>query len=47
MISGIVVAVLLLSFVGGWIWAWSPKRKQDFDQAARLPLDDGNEESPQ
>lgn len=46
MISGIVTAVLLLSFVGGWIWAWSPKRKHEFDQAARLPLDDGNEESP-
>ena len=41
MISGIVTALLLVLFVGGWIWAWSPKRKQAFDEAARLPLDDG------
>ena len=42
MISGIVTAILLLTFVGGWIWAWSPKRKQAFDEAARLPLADGD-----
>ena len=42
MISGIVTAVLLLCFIGGWIWAWSPKRKQAFDEAARLPLADGD-----
>lgn len=40
MISGIVTAILLVLFVGGWIWAWSPKRKASFDAAARLPLDD-------
>jgi len=44
MIGGIVTAALLLLFVGGWIWAWNPKRRQAFDEAARLPLDDG--ESP-
>ena len=41
MIGGIVTAALLVLFIGGWIWAWSPKRKQAFDEAARLPLDDG------
>jgi len=41
MIGGIVTAALLLLFVGGWIWAWNPKRRQAFDEAARLPLDDG------
>ena len=40
MLSGIVTAVLLVLFVIGWIWAWSPKRKKSFDDAARLPLDD-------
>lgn len=43
MISGIVTALLLVLFVGGWIWAWSPKRKPDFDAAARLPLNDDEE----
>ncbi|MBP6215759.1 MAG: cbb3-type cytochrome c oxidase subunit 3 [Luteimonas sp.] len=40
MISGIVTAILLVCFIGGWIWAWSPKRKRDFEDAARLPLED-------
>ncbi|MDH5829381.1 cbb3-type cytochrome c oxidase subunit 3 [Luteimonas sp. M1R5S18] len=43
MISGIVTAILLLCFLGGWIWAWSPRRKRDFEDAARLPLDDDQE----
>ncbi|KAF1694832.1 MULTISPECIES: cbb3-type cytochrome c oxidase subunit 3 [Pseudoxanthomonas] len=40
MISGIVTAVLIALFVGGWIWAWSPKRKREFEDAARLPLEE-------
>lgn len=43
MISGIVTTGLLVLFVGGWIWAWSPKRKSDFDAAAQLPLADDEE----
>ena len=43
MISGIVTSLLLALFVGGWIWAWSPKRKREFDAAARLPLDEPSE----
>ncbi|HRN60833.1 MAG TPA: cbb3-type cytochrome c oxidase subunit 3 [Gammaproteobacteria bacterium] len=45
MIQGIVTIVLLLCFVGGCIWAWSPKRKPDFDAAARLPFNDDEEQS--
>lgn len=44
MVSGIVTVLLLLLFLAGWAWAWSPRRKRNFDEAARLPLDD--EESP-
>ncbi|PJK13985.1 CcoQ/FixQ family Cbb3-type cytochrome c oxidase assembly chaperone [Lysobacteraceae bacterium NML07-0707] len=40
MVSGIVTAILLVLFIAGWIWAWSPKRQQAFAAAARLPLDD-------
>jgi len=39
-LSGLVTLVLLVAFIGGWIWAWSSKRKPHFDAAARLPLDD-------
>ena len=40
MLSGIITAILLVLFIAGWMWAWSPRRKRDFDAAARLPLDD-------
>jgi cytochrome c oxidase cbb3-type subunit 4 len=44
MISGIVTATLLVVFIAGWAWAWSPRRRRDFEEAAQLPLDDGNGE---
>jgi cytochrome c oxidase cbb3-type subunit 4 len=43
-LSGIATAVLLACFVGGWIWAWSSRRRDEFDAAARLPLEDECEE---
>ena len=39
-LSGLVTLVLLVAFIGAWIWAWSSKRKPHFDAAARLPLDE-------
>ena len=46
MLSGIITTILLLLFLAGWAWAWSPRRTRDFDEAARLPLEsDGNEEN--
>ena len=44
MVSGIVTATLLVVFIAGWAGAWSPRRRRDFEEAARLPLDDGNGE---
>lgn len=43
--SGIVTALLLLLFIGLVAWAWSSKRKADFDAAARLPLE-GDDDAP-
>lgn len=40
MLSGIITGALLLLFIGGCIWAFSPRRKHDFDAASRLPLED-------
>ena len=40
MVSGIVTAILLVVFLGGWAWAWSPRRRRDFEEAAQLPLDE-------
>ena len=46
MIAGIVTLLLLLAFLGGVAWAWSAKRKPEFDAAARLPLEDQSENTP-
>lgn len=39
-ISGVATAVLLLCFIGVVVWSFSSRRKQEFDRAARMPLDD-------
>ncbi|MEJ2176532.1 MAG: cbb3-type cytochrome c oxidase subunit 3 [Gammaproteobacteria bacterium] len=31
--------LLMTIFIGIFIWAWSGRRKADFEEAARLPLD--------
>jgi cytochrome c oxidase cbb3-type subunit 4 len=39
---GVVIAVLMVSFIGIWIWAWLPHHRNDFDALARMPMrDDG------
>jgi cytochrome c oxidase cbb3-type subunit IV len=40
MMSGIVTAILLVLFLIGSVWAFSPRRKPEFDAAARLALGD-------
>jgi cytochrome c oxidase cbb3-type subunit 4 len=39
-LSGVMTAVLMLVFIGIAVWAWSGKRRQGFDAAARLPLEE-------
>lgn len=39
-ISGIITAVLIIVFIGIVFWAYSRKRRKDFEEAARLPLED-------
>ena len=38
LIQTIWTLVVLVLFVGIVIWAWSGKRKQDFDEAANIPF---------
>jgi cytochrome c oxidase cbb3-type subunit IV len=40
-LAGIVTIVSLLAFLAGVAWAYSGKRRREFDEAARLPLEDG------
>lgn len=39
-IHAIWTVVALITFVGIVIWAWSARRRADFDAASRLPLED-------
>jgi cytochrome c oxidase cbb3-type subunit 4 len=42
-LSGIVTAILIVLFVGVWVWAYSARRRPRFDEAARLPLEEDHE----
>ncbi len=46
MVSGIITALLLGLFLIGTIWAYSPRRKREFDAAAALPLHDDDATTP-
>jgi len=37
-IRGIGTLVLLMTFVGLWVWAWRPAQRRRFDEAAMLPF---------
>ena len=37
-LRGIFTAVLIVAFLGMWIWAYGSKRRARFDAAARMPL---------
>ena len=39
-IRGLLTALLLFSFIGLSIWAWSSRRKADFEATAALPLEE-------
>jgi cbb3-type cytochrome oxidase subunit 3 len=38
MISGILIALMIALFVGLFVWAWTPGRRQRFGEAAALAL---------
>lgn len=38
--SGLMTGVLIVVFIGIIAWAYSSRRRKDFDEAAQLPLDE-------
>ena len=40
LLHGLWTALLLAAFVAIVWWAWSGRRKRDFDEASRLPLEE-------
>ena len=43
---GVITAVLLLLFIALGAWAWSRKRKETFEEAARMPLEETDRPAP-
>jgi cytochrome c oxidase cbb3-type subunit 4 len=39
-VIGVIIVLLMLTFIGVWIWAWLPSHKKRFDALARLPMRD-------
>lgn len=44
LLRGLLTVIVFGAFVGVFIWAYSSRRKQDFDAAARLPLENDHGE---
>jgi len=43
LIDSVWTVVVLVLFVGIFLWAWSGHNKSDFEAASRLPLEDDDE----
>ncbi len=43
----IMTVLMFLIFIGICVWAWSSKRKKEFDDAANLPFADEDETDEQ
>ena len=39
-LHGLWTVLLIVTFVAIVAWAWSGRRKRDFDEAARIPLEE-------
>jgi cytochrome c oxidase cbb3-type subunit IV len=37
---GALTVLTMLTFIGIWVWAWSPHHREKFSELARMPLDE-------
>ena len=37
-LRSIFTVIMFVTFIGIWIWAWSGRRRKEFDEAANLPF---------
>lgn len=44
-IAGAFIVLMMLTFIGIWIWAWLPHHQRDFAELARLPMQDEDEDA--
>lgn len=41
---GVITVILMLSFIGTWIWVWNKRHKKKYDALSRIPMNDGEDE---
>ena len=39
-VTGAFIVLMMLTFIGIWIWAWRRYHRRTFDRMARLPMED-------
>ncbi|MEO8999229.1 MAG: cbb3-type cytochrome c oxidase subunit 3 [Rhodanobacter sp.] len=39
-VAGAFIVMMLISFIGIWIWAWRKYHKPTFNRMAHLPMED-------
>ncbi|MBA2077389.1 MAG: cytochrome-c oxidase [Rhodanobacter sp. 68-29] len=39
-LAGVMIVLMMLSFIGIWFWAWRRYHKPTFDRMAQLPMQD-------
>ncbi len=39
-IIGVITVVMMVTFIGIWIWAWRKQHKPTFSRLARIPMED-------
>ena len=44
-VRGLATLAVMLAFIGVVIWAWSSRRKRDFDEMAQMPFREGPAEN--
>jgi cytochrome c oxidase cbb3-type subunit 4 len=44
---GVVLIMLILAFLGIFVWAWSRNRKEEFREISKLPLEEDSGQIPQ
>ena len=37
---GVVIVLLMMAFIGIWVWAWLPRHAMIFDRLAQIPMQD-------
>jgi len=43
LLSSVVTVVWFLAFIALCVWAWSGRRRKDFEAAARMPLEEASD----